>query len=153
MVREAEKRVKKLIRRPACERGRNLSRMRSLLYLRYCNNRRNDVPRCAVCGWGLRLKPLWQDGGPQWTYVVEHHHILPWNRGGDESPSNLIDLCPNHHRVADIITGIGRVHRAWTRETLIEALREIDQDAEAWFVRMENNLADEAANMVAESLK
>jgi 5-methylcytosine-specific restriction endonuclease McrA len=32
---------------------------------------------------------------------VDLHHIVPHNLGGDNSPDNLILLCPNHHREAD----------------------------------------------------
>lgn len=33
--------------------------------------------------------------------VVECHHILPRRLGGDDSPNNLVLLCPNHHALAD----------------------------------------------------
>lgn len=33
--------------------------------------------------------------------VVEVHHIIPRRVGGDDSPENLILLCPNHHALAD----------------------------------------------------
>lgn len=42
--------------------------------------------RCIICGF---------------DEVVEVHHINPRKIGGDDSPENLILLCPNHHALAD----------------------------------------------------
>lgn len=33
--------------------------------------------------------------------IVEVHHIVPKYAGGDDSPENLVLLCPNHHALAD----------------------------------------------------
>jgi hypothetical protein len=44
-----------------------------------------DGHRCTVCGCGGSL---------------DVHHIVPRSRGGTNAPSNLVTLCPNHHRAA-----------------------------------------------------
>jgi hypothetical protein len=44
-----------------------------------------DGAQCVVCGWGL---------------YTEVHHITPRHRGGADTFSNLVTLCPNHHRLA-----------------------------------------------------
>lgn len=42
---------------------------------------------CEVCGWKESSRDL--------------HHIIPVRKGGKDEFSNLISLCPNHHRMAD----------------------------------------------------
>lgn len=44
-------------------------------------------PRCMICGWDI---------------AVDVHHIIPRRHGGTNDPENLIILCPNHHRMADL---------------------------------------------------
>jgi 5-methylcytosine-specific restriction protein A len=46
---------------------------------------------CAVCQWQL---DEYGDG-------LEVHHITPVAEGGTHDPTNLIALCPNHHKEAD----------------------------------------------------
>jgi 5-methylcytosine-specific restriction endonuclease McrA len=46
---------------------------------------------CAICRWQL------DDYGEG----VEVHHIIPVAAGGTHEPTNLIALCPNHHKEAD----------------------------------------------------
>ena len=65
--------------------------------------------RCAICGWipptalhiltTRALKP----------FVIELHHILPISVGGTDTEDNIIPLCPNHHRIADILSGISDI--------------------------------------------
>lgn len=43
--------------------------------------------RCMICGW---------------EEVVDVHHITPRRHGGTNNLDNLIVLCPNHHRLADL---------------------------------------------------
>ena len=31
--------------------------------------------------------------------LMDRHHVLPQSEGGDDNPSNLVDLCPNCHRL------------------------------------------------------
>lgn len=46
-----------------------------------------DNHRCAVCGFDL---------------ATDVHHITPLSEGGADEFSNLITLCPNHHRLAHL---------------------------------------------------
>ena len=46
-----------------------------------------DNYQCAICGFSL-------------AYDV--HHITPLSEGGSDDFSNLITLCPNHHRLAHL---------------------------------------------------
>jgi hypothetical protein len=48
---------------------------------------RRDDYRCVICGF---------------DQVVDVHHIVGRKRGGSDDPTNLLTLCPNHHRMADI---------------------------------------------------
>lgn len=41
---------------------------------------------CAICGWEESVRDV--------------HHIIPVANGGKNDISNLITLCPNHHRMA-----------------------------------------------------
>jgi predicted restriction endonuclease len=40
---------------------------------------------CEICGWKEATRDI--------------HHILPVSEGGTNELSNLIVLCPNHHRM------------------------------------------------------
>lgn len=42
---------------------------------------------CTICGWNETIRDV--------------HHIIPVSKGGKNELSNLITLCPNHHRMAD----------------------------------------------------
>jgi hypothetical protein len=46
-----------------------------------------DAHRCVICGFDL---------------AVDVHHVTAREKGGTDAPSNLLTLCPNHHRLADI---------------------------------------------------
>lgn len=35
------------------------------------------------------------------TRVVDSAHLIPYHEGGDNSPFNIIGLCPTHHRLFD----------------------------------------------------
>jgi 5-methylcytosine-specific restriction endonuclease McrA len=41
---------------------------------------------CKVCGFDR---------------LIEYAHIIPASKGGDIRPSNILPLCPNHHRLFD----------------------------------------------------
>ena len=41
---------------------------------------------CEVCGWKEATRDL--------------HHIIPISEGGSNDDTNLVTLCPNHHRCA-----------------------------------------------------
>lgn len=40
---------------------------------------------CSICGWKESIRDV--------------HHILPVSKGGKNEESNLVSLCPNHHRM------------------------------------------------------
>lgn len=42
---------------------------------------------CAICGWSDTVRDV--------------HHIVALANGGADAVTNLITLCPNHHRMAD----------------------------------------------------
>lgn len=46
-----------------------------------------DDHKCVVCGFNL---------------VVDIHHIVRRKSGGKDTHDNLVTLCPNHHRMADL---------------------------------------------------
>jgi 5-methylcytosine-specific restriction endonuclease McrA len=43
--------------------------------------------KCMICGWDIS---------------IDVHHIVPIRSGGTNNIDNLIVLCPNHHRMADM---------------------------------------------------
>lgn len=47
--------------------------------------------KCQICG----INP----GAPYNADLAEVHHIVPFAKKPDNTPSNLIVLCPNHHRL------------------------------------------------------
>ena len=57
------------------------STARAAIKLRY-------LDQCAICHWS--------------EATCDAHHIYPLKEGGPNVLSNLILLCPNHHRLADI---------------------------------------------------
>lgn len=57
---------------------------------------------CAICKWRATGELLQIEGRTIHSYGCELHHIEPVSKGGDESLSNLILLCPNHHKQADL---------------------------------------------------
>ena len=46
--------------------------------------------RCQLCGYSFKM-----DNG---NYYCEAHHIKELSKGGSQNPSNVLILCPNHHR-------------------------------------------------------
>lgn len=46
-----------------------------------------DGNRCIICGF---------------DFCVQIHHITPRNKGGTNDFHNMITLCPNHHKMADL---------------------------------------------------
>jgi hypothetical protein len=93
--------------------------------------------RCAVCGWtpppALNLVHAYRRN----PSIIEIHHILPISAGGLHTEENVIALCPNHHRVADLLasaTSIGdsRSSGITDRETLLRFLSLLDNDPDAF---------------------
>lgn len=62
--------------------------------------------KCAICGWqAFKIEShldLNQGGKVYLSGGCELHHIKPVNEGGEEAADNLILLCPNHHKQADM---------------------------------------------------
>ena len=58
--------------------------------------------RCAICGWQATPELLTHKGRTHFAHGNEIHHIIPVSEGGTEAPDNLILLCPNHHKQADL---------------------------------------------------
>ena len=61
--------------------------------------------KCAICGWQLfenhsDIADL--DGRIQKGNGCEIHHIIPLSKGGTSEWENLILLCPNCHKKADV---------------------------------------------------
>ena len=45
---------------------------------------------CQICGWAPRTH--------YGAEICEAHHVRWLSRGGDDTLSNLVLICPNHHR-------------------------------------------------------
>lgn len=58
--------------------------------------------RCAICGWRATEELITAKGRRQYAYGNEIHHIIAVQDGGKASFDNLILLCPNHHKQADL---------------------------------------------------
>lgn len=58
--------------------------------------------KCALCGWQATDKLISHNGNYQYAHGCELHHITPIRAGGEEDPGNIILLCPNHHKQADL---------------------------------------------------
>ena len=58
--------------------------------------------KCAICGWQASPDLISVKGKLQYSHGNEIHHIIPAREGGTEEDSNLILLCPNHHKQADM---------------------------------------------------
>ena len=58
--------------------------------------------KCALCGWQATPDLIAHKGKIQFAHGNEIHHIRPVSEGGTEDPDNVILLCPNHHKQADL---------------------------------------------------
>lgn len=58
--------------------------------------------RCAICGWRATEDMIQNHGRTQHAYGNEIHHIISVRDGGRATEDNLILLCPNHHKQADL---------------------------------------------------
>lgn len=72
--------------------------------------------KCAICGWRATDKIITTPKGIQYAYGNEIHHITPVREGGESNYSNLILLCPNHHKQADL----GILDRATLQSYLLQ---------------------------------
>lgn len=83
---------------------------------------------CQVCGW-VPPSFLCPKGEP-WR-ALDLHHVIQKSKGGTDDHSNLLLLCPNHHRLAHFLsrrirTG-GQVGLK-DRSELLQLLCDIDKD-------------------------
>lgn len=65
-----------------------------------------DNHRCVICGFDI---------------IINVHHIIPKIKGGTNYLDNLITLCPNHHKMADLeIIDVSQYRRTdWTPEMTV----------------------------------
>lgn len=83
---------------------------------------------CVVCGYPL----------------VHLHHLVPRSKGGTDDPSNLIDLCPNHHALVHLLTS------SKDNATLLAAALEYDADFRRF---CKDNLPDSVLIGLAERMR
>lgn len=58
--------------------------------------------KCAICGWRATEELIKTSKGIEYAHGNEIHHIKPVRDGGTAGFDNLILLCPNHHKQADM---------------------------------------------------
>lgn len=58
--------------------------------------------KCAICGWRATDKLIESRTGIQYAFGNEIHHIIAVEQGGKATTDNLLLLCPNHHKQADL---------------------------------------------------
>ena len=60
---------------------------------------------CELCGGqGFRL--------PDGRIYLETHHVVPLSEGGKDSATNIVAICPNHHREAHHGERAGEIRRS-----------------------------------------
>lgn len=77
------------------ERTRRMHDIQHKIYYAYQN-------KCALCGWQISKELLCVRGRYQWSHGCDIHHIVPASKGGSDAYDNLILLCPNCHKKADL---------------------------------------------------
>ena len=91
-TREAESQKKK---KAIATRAKKINAIAHLAYRAYnC--------KCALCGWQATAETITYKGRIQYAHGNELHHIVPVAEGGTETADNIILLCPNHHKQADL---------------------------------------------------
>lgn len=70
--------------------------------------------KCALCGWQLAPVPFLFRKKYYASYGLEMHHIVPVSEGGTAEWDNLILVCPNCHKQADM----GLIPRTVLQENL-----------------------------------
>lgn len=71
--------------------------------------------RCQICEWAPRAR--------YGTDVCEGHHVRWLSRGGQDDLSNMVLICPNHHRV---------LHRVDAPSTLRPVASKWDKPSNCW---------------------
>lgn len=101
--------------------GKRMFPIRKKIYYLYSNS-------CAICNWRAMDTPYTLYSRLCFPCGCEIHHITPNSKGGRETVDNLILLCPNHHKQADlgILTGeeLKGYLKIWDEEKYISDLEE-----------------------------
>ena len=111
-------------------RAKNINKVAHAVYEAY-------NAKCALCGWQATEETIAVNGKIQYAHGNEIHHITPLRDGGEETSDNLILLCPNHHKQADL----GLI----TKEELRKHTRAIgltEEDKERAIAKCADTIAD-----------
>lgn len=127
---EAEKRINNI-----ADRASRINKVAHAVYRAYSC-------KCAVCGWQATPELISFKGRLQYAHGNEVHHINPVAEGGTEDGANIILLCPNHHKQADL--GI------LSREELQKYTRPLDLTEDA-ISRMKAECTDAIASLIFDS--
>lgn len=98
------------------------------------NDLKQDDCHCEACGWApsdFAKRTL-----RNWFGLIHSHHIIPFSCGGEETPENIVHLCPICHAMAHQLGSVrGAQHqrrKTWegidTREQLLASLRVLRHD-------------------------
>lgn len=82
--------------------------------------------KCAICGWVALEETITPQGKAQPARGNEIHHITPIAEGGKDEADNLLLLCPNHHKQADLGLISRETLREYTKPFILSA-EEIDR--------------------------
>ena len=77
--------------------------------------------KCAICHWRATEELISVNGKIQYAYGNEIHHITPISEGGTETLDNIILLCPNHHKQADLGLIDRETLRSYTKPFILSA--------------------------------
>lgn len=92
---------------------------------------------------------------------LEIHHVIPVSCGGDDTPANLVQLCPNCHAYADIMSARMRLGcdqpGQWlinphSKAELLDSLRLLHADPEQWHEELQASRR-ECARTLLDSLR
>ena len=117
------------------KRAKNINKVAHSVYRAYNSS-------CAICGWRATDELIISKGKIQYAYGNEIHHITPIAEGGRETADNIILLCPNHHKQADL--GI------LSREELRKHTKTIDFSEEE-IDQIKSKCADAIATLIFDS--
>jgi len=101
---EANQSMKRIVKR-----AKNINKIAYMVYAAY------DF-KCAICGWQATEDVIIVDGKLQYARGNAIHHITPTRENGKEIAENLVLLCPNHHKQADMGIISREELRQFTRE-------------------------------------
>lgn len=70
---------------------------------------------CQICGYAL---------------YVERHHFIPKSQNGSDLPDNLMELCPNHHRILHLALSVLNNEKGRNYKKYKEQLKNILEEDE-----------------------